>query len=266
MAPPVHGQHSSLKLLSCLAHRVLLGLAAPGTGTGLGFSHPYCWFESMGNQNCGQSCWVRSLSGAGDLSPALWRLAMCRDGSIVQGCFLAPSYLVRQIRGTGELCRTGFFRLHLPARLLFRIQAGKCWALWLHGREVDLISSVSSANTARERTGSDHPLLPYRLWAPPPTKDCLDEPCQIQDNPTGHISCGKVEHLRQGHSKCESLQGYLLSGTGRKYLAPCQPLQAGLASSSRDSRPRAAELAPAEETAGCTQPGPAVSPARKNES
>lgn len=107
--PPVHGQHSSPNLLSCLAHPVLLGLAEPGNGTGLGFSHLYCWFESMGNQNCGQSCWVRSLSGAGDLSPALWRLAMCRDGSIVQGCFLAPSYLVRQIRGNGELCRTGFF-------------------------------------------------------------------------------------------------------------------------------------------------------------
>lgn len=97
---------------ACL--RVLLGLAAPGNGTGLRFSHPYWWFENMGNQNCGQSCWVRSLSRA-----VLQRPAMCRDGSIVQGCFLAPSCLVR---GTEELCRAEFFRIHLPGRLLFRIK------------------------------------------------------------------------------------------------------------------------------------------------
>lgn len=58
----------------------------------------------------------------------------------------------------------------------------------------------------------------YRLAGSNPMGDCLDQPCQVSDTPTGCSSVrgggGRRESSpEQGYSKCESLGGYCL-GSG----------------------------------------------------
>lgn len=116
----------------------------------------------------------------------------------------APPCLVHQHGGTGELCRAGIFGQCFPERLLFGSLERERWAMWLHCKEANPISPVSSASaTPGKGTHASPP--PTVLWAPPPTKDCSDQLCKVPDT---HAVGRKESSSKKRHSKCQILGGY----------------------------------------------------------